>query len=80
MLQTNAGSPLRPPISIFPRQPLLQQLHVAANRVSHHIEDVADERDRADKPIERDVGGCGPCLEEVIDEESLRAIQMEWSP
>jgi hypothetical protein len=48
--------PLRPPILIFPRQPLPQQLHVAAIRAPHDIEGVTDEWDRADKSIEGDIG------------------------
>jgi len=48
--------PLRPPISIFRRQPVPQQLYVAAIRAPHHVEGVTDEWDRADKPIERDIG------------------------
>jgi hypothetical protein len=48
--------PLRPPISIFPRQPLPQQLYVAAIRAPHHVEGVTDEWNRTDKSIERDIG------------------------
>src|SRR5262245_58548081 len=47
--------PLRPPISIFTRQPFPQQLYVAAIRAPHHIEGVTDEWNRTDKSIERDI-------------------------